>query len=182
MIRKLIAAAVVVGLSSIAFGADLKSGPQTGEEVPGPFKPLNVTGANKGEKFCQYCINGDRPVAVVFTRNADDPNVQKLIKQLDEATDKNAAAKMGSYVVVLSSDDKLEAKLAEMASKEKLKKIVLTIDSPEGPKDYKIAKDAETTVLLYVERVVKANYTFEKGKLIEKDISKIVSDISKIVK
>ena len=181
MIRKLLAAAFVLALGGVAFGADLKSGPQNGAEVPGPFHPLNVTGEKAGEKFCLYCKNGDKPVAVVFARNTDDPAVQKLIKALDDATAKNEAAKMGSFVVVLSSEDKLEAKLKDMADKAKLKKIVLSIESPEGPKDYKIAKDAEVTVLLYTERVVKANYAFEKGKLTDKDVEKIVGDVSKIL-
>jgi hypothetical protein len=33
--------------------AGLKSGPQPGQRVPGPFNPLNVTGDNAGEKTCQ---------------------------------------------------------------------------------------------------------------------------------
>ncbi len=181
MIRKLLAAAVVLGLSGVVFAADIKSGPQTGQEVPGPFHPLNVTGEKAGEKFCLYCKNGDKPVAVVFARTPDDPNVQKLIKALDQATAKNEAAKMGSFVVFLSGDDKLEAKLKDFAAKEKLKNIVLSIESPEGPKDYKIARDADVTVLLYVERTVKANYAFEKGQLGEKDVTKIVGDVAKIL-
>ena len=44
MIRRFLAAAVVVGLSGIVFAADFKSGPQVNDEVPGPFHPLNVTG------------------------------------------------------------------------------------------------------------------------------------------
>jgi hypothetical protein len=31
----------------------LKSGPQTGSNLPGPFHPLNITGANAGTKTCQ---------------------------------------------------------------------------------------------------------------------------------
>jgi hypothetical protein len=30
----------------------LKSGPQVGEEIPGTFLPLNVTGADAGKKRC----------------------------------------------------------------------------------------------------------------------------------
>ena len=32
-------------------GGALKSGPQTGQEVPGPFHPLNVTGEAKGNSM-----------------------------------------------------------------------------------------------------------------------------------
>src|SRR5687767_12063068 len=70
-------------------GGALKSGPQVGKEVPGPFHPLNVTGEHAGKKACLYCSNGINPVAVVFAREAN-PAVAKLLKQLDEATVKNA--------------------------------------------------------------------------------------------
>ena len=30
----------------------LKSGPQTGETIPGAFHPLNVTGGKSGQKNC----------------------------------------------------------------------------------------------------------------------------------
>jgi len=52
-------AAVFLAGSALAAAA-LKSGPQVGESVPGPFEPLNVTGAQAGQKFCQYCKNGVR--------------------------------------------------------------------------------------------------------------------------
>lgn len=44
----------------------LKSGPQTGEELAGPFHPLNINGSQAGKKHCLYCSNGDRPVAMIF--------------------------------------------------------------------------------------------------------------------
>ena len=30
-----------------------KSGPQAGQEIPGPFNPLNITGQDAGQKRCQ---------------------------------------------------------------------------------------------------------------------------------
>ena len=41
----------------------------------------------------------------------------------------------------------MEKSLKDLAEKEKLTKVVLTIDSPAGPEDYKISKDADVTVL-----------------------------------
>lgn len=35
-----------------AQAGDLKSGPQKGSTIPGPFHPLNVTGESAGEKAC----------------------------------------------------------------------------------------------------------------------------------
>lgn len=182
MIRKLLAVAVVAVMGGVVVAADLKSGPQTGEKVPGPFHPLNINGEDAGKKACLYCKNGNNPVAVVFARNADDPNLQKLISALDVATEKNSKAEMGSFVVYLASDEKLESKLKAQADKAKYKKIVLSIESPEGPSKYKIAQNADVTVLLYKDHVVAANYAFEKGQLTEKDVKTIVSDVSKIAK
>jgi hypothetical protein len=44
-----VAALVVTGV----FADDaLKSGPQVGKGIPGPFHPLNVTGKKAGQKNC----------------------------------------------------------------------------------------------------------------------------------
>ncbi len=45
--------AAVLLLSSACAAGDLKSGPQVGKAVPGPFNPLNVTGPDAGSKRCQ---------------------------------------------------------------------------------------------------------------------------------
>lgn len=180
MIRNMLAAGVLVALGGVAFAAEIKSGPQNGEKIPGPFHPLNVTGEDAGKKACLYCKNGENPVAVVFARTADDPNVTKLVKALDKATGQNTKCEMGSYVVYLTGDEKVEAKLKDLAARENFKHIVLSIESPEGPAKYNINKDADVTVLLYTERTVKANYAFEKGKLDDKAIETIVKDVSKI--
>lgn len=182
MIRKLLAAGVVVALGSAVFAADFKSGPQAGEKVPGPFHPLNINGESAGKKACLYCKAGDSPAVAIFARNADDPVLEKLIVAVDEATVKNAKAELNSYVVFCSSDDKLEAKLKALAEKTKLKELVLSIESDTGPEKYNINKDADITILVYKERTVIANHTFEKGKLSEKDVETVLGDITKIVK
>jgi hypothetical protein len=182
MIRNVLALGVAAVLGGVLVAADLKSGPQTGEKLPGPFHPLNINGEDAGKKACLYCKNGDNPVAVVFARTADDAALQKLITALDAETAKNQKTEMGSYVVYLSADDKLEAKLKTQADAAKYKHIVLSIESPEGPAKYNIAKDADVTVLLYKDRTVTTNYTFGKGQLTAKDVEKIVADVAKITK
>ncbi|MBL8864762.1 MAG: hypothetical protein JNK93_04290 [Planctomycetia bacterium] len=181
--RKMLFAAVLAAAATVgvAFAGDIKSGPQTGDTVPGPFHPLNVNGESAGKKACLYCKNGDNPVAVVFARSADCPQTVKLLKKLEELTAKNEKAEMGSYAVYLSDDDKLADKLASVAKKEGLKHLVLSVDNPAGPEKYKIAKDADVTVLLYTERKVKANYSFKKGEIKDGDIDAIAKDVSKIV-
>jgi hypothetical protein len=178
----------LVGLLAIAlaFGQtwaaeSLESGPQAGQDIPGPFKPLNITGEFAGKKECQVCRNGTNPVAMVFAREVSAP-VKALVKKIDVATGKNSDKKMGSFVVFCSDDEGLEKNLQTLAEKEKLEHIVLTIDTPAGPPKYKVAKDADVTVVLYVDGTVKSNYAFRKGELKDQDIDKILGDLPKILK
>lgn len=125
-------------------------------------------------------MNGTSPVAVIFAREISDP-LTSLVKKMDAAAVKNKSCRMGSFVVFCSDDEGLKSKLEDLAKKEKLEKVVLTIDNPSGPSAYKIAKDADVTVLLYSRHEVKGNYAFRKGELKDKDVEKIVGDLSKIL-
>jgi len=117
---------------------------------------------------------------MIFAREIND-GLTSLVKKIDEATDKHSDCRMGSFVVFCNDDEGLKKKLETLAKKEKLEHIILTIDNPAGPEDYKIAKDADVTVVLYVKQKVKANYAFKKGEMTEKDIDKIVSEVSTIL-
>ncbi len=179
--KKFFAALTVAAVAGFAVAAELKSGPQTGEKVPGPYHVQVCSGKQAGEKTCLYCQNGDNPVAMVFARTADCPQTAKLLQKLDEATVANSKAEMGSFCVFLTDDDKAPAKLKELSEKTKLSKLVLAVDAASGPAKYKIEKDADITVVLYVEHNVKANYSFKKGEIKDADIDAIVKAVSVIL-
>src|SRR5215208_988440 len=103
---------------------------------------------------------GNSPVAAVFAREIT-PGLTSLVRKLEQAASDNADAKVGAFVVLLTDDEKAEEKLKELAEKEKLKKVVLMVDNPAGPKGYNIAKDADVTVLLYEKKKVKKNFAYE---------------------
>ena len=171
---------VVLFSNGLPAAEQLKSGPQVGEDVPGPFHPLNVTGEDAGKKACLYCKNGTNPVAMVFARQVSAP-LTKLIKKIDTCTEKHNDAKMGSFVVFLSDEEKLAEQLKDVAKKEGIERTMLSIDNSAGPKGYNVVKDADVTVVLYTNHTVKANYAFKKGELKDKDIDRVVADISKIL-
>jgi hypothetical protein len=172
--------AFVLLAGTVLADGKLKSGPQPGQDVPGPFTPLNVTGSSAGEKHCLYCENGQNPVAMVFARELT-PEVAKLLKKLDGCTVKNSGCDMGSFVVFLNDQEGLDKKLKSLANKENLKKLVLSIEAnTAGPEKYHINKSADVTVVLYTNRVVKANHAFKKGELKDGDINTIVKDVTKI--
>lgn len=181
MIRKLFAVALVAAFGSLAVAAEIKSGPQAGDKVPGPFHPLNVNGTKAGEKNCLVCQHGSNPVAMVFARTPECEGTQKLIKKLEEVTAANSKADMGSFVVFLSDSDKTEKSLKKFSDDSKLKNVTLAVDNPAGPEKYGVSKDADLTIVLYTAGKVKVNKTFEKGKITDKDIDAIISDVSKIL-
>jgi hypothetical protein len=174
---------LVAALSAtLAFAEDkaaVKSGPQVGEELAGPFHPLNVNGSKAGEKSCLYCSNGSAPVAMVFARETS-PELKALVKKLDAACAKNSKCKMGSFVVFCSDETGIEASAKKLAKDADLKKVVLSIDNPAGPKGYKVSKDADVTVVLYVDRTVKANYSFKKGEMKAKDVDAVIKALPMI--
>ena len=104
-----------------------------------------------------------------------------LVKKVDEATVKNKSKDMGSFVIILDKSDETEKKVKAFAEKNGVKEVVLALDNPAGPKGYNIARDANVTVLLYVERKVKANFSFEKGKMTAADVDKVMKELPKIL-
>jgi hypothetical protein len=127
-------------------------------------------------------MNGNKPVVMVFAREIND-DLTSLVKKLDKAT-KDSKGKLGTFVVFCSDDEKLEGKLKDLAKSEKITSTILSIDSNRaGPYSdtAPFASKADVTVMMYVKRKVKANHTFEKGKLKEKQIDAVMADLPKIL-
>ena len=88
---------------------------------------------------------------------------------------------MGSFAVFCSDDEKLQSKLEAFAAKEKIETLVLSIDNPTGPAAYKIAKDADVTVVYYNNHTVASNHAFRAGELRENDVTRVASDVKSIL-
>ena len=174
--------AFLMGLFStgIVMAGSVKSGPQAGDKVPGPFKPLNITGPDAGQASCQYCKNGSRPVAVIFATDIT-PAVAQLIKKIDTATAENKERGLGSYVVVCSDTAGADRQLQTLARQAQIQTTILTTYKAGGPERYRLAADAEVTVLLYNHLTVKANHAFKKGELDDAAINTIVTDLGKML-
>ena len=117
---------------------------------------------------------------MIFAREVSD-SLTSLVKKIDAETAKNSKAKMGSFVVFMSEDEKLGDALKTLAEKQGLKKCVLTIDNPAGPKEYNVAKEADITVVFYNQRKVLASHAFKKGELNSAAIEKVMADLPKIL-
>jgi len=175
-----LAAALLLPVALIA--ADkVESGLKVGASVPA-FNVRDITGPAKGETLCYRCRYGARPVVTVFTREVTD-NVKELVRQIDAKVADNKDKKMAAFVVVLTNDpDAVEPKLTKMADEDKIAHTPLTvIEGEAGPEGYKISKNAEVTVMMWVEGKVKSNHAFGKGKFDEKAVDAVLADTSKIL-
>lgn len=193
-------------LGFLALSLGVVSGPPVGSVLPGPFHFYNMNAKGKGRLHCMVLENQHKPTVLVFAREPakdKDGALNELLTKLDASCEKLSDDYLQAFVVFLSPDGKSSAtegkgddpfalvKEAENrialekrleARAENVKKVVIGYTIAEGPKGYKIHPDAETTVLFYRNLDVVANFAFEKEKMTEADVDKMVEAISKLVK
>ena len=111
-------------------------------------------------------------------------NLASLVKQVEAAVAKNEEQKMAAFLVVLTEDpDAVAPKLEEIAKANGIERVPLTIfDGEAGPPSYKIAKEADVTVLLWLGRKVEANHALPQGGLNKAAIESIMADTKQILK
>jgi hypothetical protein len=179
--RSLLAAFLAAALSAgMVMAGSVTSGPQVGDKVPGPFKPLCVTGPEAGQAACQYCKHGTNPVAVVFAKEVT-PALAQLIKKIDTAAAASKDAGLGSYVVVCTDAAGANQQLAAVAQQMQIQNTVLTLYKAGGPEKYRLSPEADVTVLLYSHFTVKANHAFKNAELTEEAMNAILADLGKML-
>ena len=175
-IGTIVAATVMTGTAS----AEVTSGYQVGESV-GAAQVIKVAGSEldgipAGKELCYRCRMGSRPVVMVFARTADE-KLAKLLKKLDEEIEEHASAKLTGFVNMLGTDpESLKKDAAEFVKLQGLERIAFVVpqDSANGPDDYKIAPDADLTVVCFKGGKVTANHALAKGQLSDEKIDAIV--------
>jgi len=174
------ASALVLALcGTLVVAEELQSGLKPGS-FPGAFNVLDCTGPAKGETVCYRCKYGMEPVVSIFARNIDD-DVTNLLKEIDGQIAKNKSMK--AYFVLLSDDlKKSEATLVELAKKNEIKNVPLTVfEGAAGPEEYELSEKADVTVLMWVNDDVKVNHAYAKGKLDKDAIKAVAGDTKKIL-
>jgi hypothetical protein len=118
-------------------------------------------------------------VVCVFARKTSEP-LASLVKQIDQKIGENG--KLKSFVVITPEKGTRPAEdLKKLASDASIQHVPLTIgESPNGPPDYELSKDADVTVLMWHRHKVKVNHAY-KGELTDKDVSTVVDDIPKVL-
>jgi hypothetical protein len=200
-------------------GDEFKSGPQPGEKIPGSFNPFNINGKHgklvkdrtilrQGSHHCLVTDFELRPVVLVFAREStDDKLLMDLLKQIDQAVEKNneAGGEMRSFAVFLSpfgTDTVIEAtlpedkrttdpeKLVELAVGRKMlikqldqraanfKNLIVAYYHNGGPAAYKIHPAAEITILLYENYKVEANFAFQENQITAVSVDEIMKAVN----
>ena len=163
-------------------GEAVKSGLQPGDKTYA-FQVQDVTGPRKGKTLCYACAFGKHSVINIQTKKLDE-QLMMLVKQLDPLVAPAGRIKGESkhaFLVYLTEDpEAAEKELEAMAEKLKLKNIPLTIyDELSGPKPYRLARDAEVTVMMWKNAKVTANHAFAAGGLEKGDIKVVLTSALK---
>jgi len=158
-----------------------RSGLEAGQR-PGPYSFVLATGKERGKSFCYICDTADRPAVIVFARTPSGA-LGKLAAGIDKAVADHKAAELRSWITFLSDESKdLEDKVVKWGRTHGLRGIDLGIfEDADGPPSYKLARDADVTVILYVKRKVVADFAFRDGELTEERIAEVLKTLPGLV-
>ncbi|HLN29744.1 MAG TPA: hypothetical protein VK395_18505 [Gemmataceae bacterium] len=158
-----------------------QSGLQPGQR-PGPYAAVISTGPHRGESYCYICETAERPAVVVFARSLSDP-LGKLAQQLDKAVADHKKADLRCWITFLNEDQvHFDAKVVQWGLKHAIRSIPLGVfEEAGGPPSYRLAADADVTVLLFVKQKVVANFAFREGELKEEKIAEVVKALPRIL-
>ena len=146
---------------------------------PGPYSFLVATGPQRGQQTCYICEQheGNKPAAVVFARDLSAP-LGQLLAKLEAAGVKDSGYKV--WMTQLAEKADLDA-LAAWAQKQGLKTVpVGAFEDADGPPAYKLAKDADVTVLLFTKQKVFANFAFRAGELTDQQIDAVAKAVPQL--
>jgi hypothetical protein len=179
--KRWLALAAVAMVAGLGLAADKADALQVGEEVEA-FHVKDVTGPAAGTELCYRCRFLDRPVVSIFAKEVND-ELAALIKEVDATVGKNTEKEMAAFVVVLSDEPAAqEDKLKEVAKKQGLKHVPLTtFNDATGPRSYKLSRDADVTVMMWVNGTLQVNEAYKKGQLSKEKIAGVVQNTSKIL-
>jgi hypothetical protein len=150
---------------------------------PGPYSSLVSVGTQRGQSHCFICETEDRPAVIVFARHIDDP-LGKLVRGLDKALVDHKAAELRAWVTVLAEDQAaLDPKILEWAKQQAVKGVPLSVfEDAGGPPSYKLSRDADVTVLLFVKQKVVRNFAFRAGELNDERVKEVLKAVPEVVK
>jgi hypothetical protein len=166
---------------SLAAAEPCKSGLAPNQR-PGPYSALVCVGPQRGQQHCFICEAGDRPLVIVFARGLSEP-LGKLARQLDQTLKEQSKSELRSWITFLADDQtSMDPKVVKWAQNYAVSNVPCAVfEDTVGPPAYLIARDADVTVLLALNKKVVANFAYRAGELDTAAIQAIVKTIPKLV-
>jgi hypothetical protein len=120
---------------------------------------------------------------IVFARELSEP-LGKLVAKLDKALADHKAADLRAWVTFLSDDQPaLDPKVVQWGQKHAVRAVPLGVfEEVGGPPSYRLSRDADVTVLLFVKQKVVSNFAFRPGELTEARVTEVLQALPRIVK
>jgi hypothetical protein len=182
VMSKLPVPGVVLLVAAAALAAEPKSAAlQVGDAVEA-FYVKDVTGPAAGTELCYRCRYGNRPVISIFTRKVTEP-VASLAKEVDATVGEHADKDLAGFFVLLTDDPvSQEEGLKKLAKDNGIRNLPLTtFNDVGGPRNYKLTKDADVTVMMWVDGTLQVNEAFKAGDLSKEKIAALVKSSEKIL-
>ena len=173
-------AILILFLSSATAAGPCVSGLQPGQK-PGPYTSLVSVGKERGTSHCFICETEGRPAVVVFARTPDDA-LGKLTRGLDKALVEHKASELRAWVTFLNADQTtFDPKVVEWSKKQAIRGVPLSVfEDADGPPSYKLSRDAEVTVLVFVKQKVVNNFAFRAGELTDERVADVLKAVAAV--
>jgi hypothetical protein len=111
-----------------------------------------------------------------------DP-LAKLTLQLDKALADHKTTGLRAWVTFLHEDQtSFDSKVVKWSQDHAIRRVPLGVfEDAGGPPSYRLSRDADVTVLLFVKQQVAANFAFRAGELNEERIGEVIKALPRIV-
>jgi hypothetical protein len=182
LLRRFLCGSVLfAALSATAAQAPPRSGLPVGQR-PGPYAALVCTGPQRGQQHCFICETEDRPAVIVFARGLSDP-LGKLAHRIDRALTEHKAADLRAWVTFLAEDHTgMDPKVVAWAKRHAVGTVPLGVfEDVGGPPSYRLARDADVTVLLSVKQRVATSFAFRAGELTDARVEEVMKALPQIL-
>jgi hypothetical protein len=165
-----------------------------GADLPGPFRPYNVTGKFEKKFHCITNEHGLNPTVMIFAQNvstASGSPLSKLLRGLDKYIGDRPKTRLNAFAVflfndlddVVTKDDERAAHADELnklknAEQPPLQQVVLCLDSAAGLKraGYDLDPEKPVIVVLYDKLKVTKIYPFKE--MTDADVATIMKEVT----
>ena len=151
-------------------------------QKPGPYSFVVSTGKERGQSTCFICQTEDKPAVIIFARRPSD-ELGKLAADLDKAVADPKNAPLRGWVTFMSENQpRLDPQVVLWGQKHAIRNLPLGVfEDNDGPPSYRLSKDAEVTILLFVKQKVVANFAYRAGELTDAAHAEVLKAVPKIL-